>query len=217
MAQISRKKRRDWFINYMHVKDGDRILDLGGGSGRHIVRLIPVRKNVTIADISKKALEKAKEQYGYNTVLLEENSTLPFSDNYFDIVFCNSVIEHVTISKNKIWNSKNGKEFYNQSLINQKKFADEIRRIGKNYFVQTPNKYFIFESHTWLPFSALLPRRILVHVIKLINRFWIKKTTPDWNLLREKELRVLFPDAIIKKERFLFMVKSLIAVKSDRI
>src|SRR5262245_50600279 len=42
----------------------------------------------------------------------------------FDVVFSNSVIEHVG------------------SFDEQKKMADEIVRTGKKYFVQTPNKYF---------------------------------------------------------------------------
>lgn len=52
--------------------------------------------------------------------------------------------------------------------------------------------------------------------ISLLNKFWIKKTKGDWNLLSKKELWELFPDAKIIKEKFLFMTKSLIAVKSDR-
>jgi len=47
----------------------------------------------------------------------------PFKDNEFDVVFSNSVIEHVG------------------SYQDQEKMALEIQRVGKVFFVQTPNYY----------------------------------------------------------------------------
>ncbi|MEM2045934.1 MAG: class I SAM-dependent methyltransferase, partial [Candidatus Bathyarchaeia archaeon] len=49
---------------------------------------------------------------------------MPFKDKSFDVVFSNSVIEHVG------------------NYDDQKMCAEEIRRVGKCYFVQTPNFYF---------------------------------------------------------------------------
>ncbi len=78
-------------------------------------------------------------------------------------------------------------------------FAREVRRVAKRYWLQTPNRHFPLEAHFvylvlhWLPFP--MTRRPIRH------------------LLDEQEVRELFPDAKIIKERFLGMVKSLIAVR----
>ena len=146
---------------------------------------------------------------------MKEKNILPFSDHEFNIVFCNSVIEHVTIPKEEIWSFKSTKDFKNLSLKRQVEFANEIRRIGKSYFVQTPNKYFIIESHTWLPgLIVFLPRSIQIKTIKFFNKFWVKTTTHDWNLLTFKDMKKLFPDAVIYKEKSFGLTKSLIAIKT---
>lgn len=213
----ARKKRGKLFKETLHPVKTDQLLDLGGGNGVHFNQIIDDEKikHVTISDISESSLKYAEENFGYKTLLLTESKELPFKDNAFDIVFCNSVIEHVTLPKKDIWSFKNTQEFKKISFERQAEFSDEIRRIAKSYFVQTPNKYFIIESHTWLPgVIAILPRTIQIGVIKLFNRFWPKKTTPDWNLLTYKDMQKLFPDATIYKEKSLGLTKSLIAIKT---
>src|SRR6266705_2619166 len=57
--------------------------------------------------------------------VLGDGRRLPFRDRAFDVVFSNAVIEHVgTFEK-------------------QAEFAEECRRVGRGYFVQTPNKWFV--------------------------------------------------------------------------
>ncbi|MGB5982583.1 MAG: class I SAM-dependent methyltransferase [Nonlabens sp.] len=212
----ARAKRAALFKKSIQPKSSDKIIDLGGGDGKHIFGILGNQKfnDVTIADISTDDLAYAKTNFGFNTYQLVESDKLPFEDNMFDIVFCNSVLEHVTIPKDEIWNLKKTSEFKKRSLDSQKKFADEIRRVGKSYFVQTPNKYFILESHTWLPgIIAILPRPAQITSIKFFNKFWPKKTTPDWNLLTLKEMKAFFPDAEIHEEKSMGFTKSFIAIK----
>ena len=156
-----------------------------------------------------------QKKYGFTPVVIDENGKIPFEDLYFDIVFCSSVIEHVTIPKSQVWNTKDQKQFKKTALERQYNFAKEINRLGKTYFVQTPNRWFPIETHTWLPFVSYLPRKILLPFLKLSNRFWIKKTTPDWNLLSKSEFQYLFPDAKIITEKFFGFTKSLIAIKKS--
>jgi hypothetical protein len=47
-----------------------------------------------------------------------------------------------------------------------------------------------------------------------MNRFWPKKTDPDFHLLTPADMRLLFPDAEICYERSFGLLKSLIAVRS---
>lgn len=62
-----------------------------------------------------------------------------FQDNEFDIAFSNSVIEHVG------------------NYTQQEQFVQEIKRVAKSYFVQTPNYYFPIEPHFLFPFYQFLP------------------------------------------------------------
>jgi 2-polyprenyl-3-methyl-5-hydroxy-6-metoxy-1,4-benzoquinol methylase len=127
-----------------------------------------------------------------------------FCDNQFDIVFSNSVIEHVG------------------SFEEQKKMSNEVRRIGKSYWIQTPNRYFPIEPHFCFPLFIFLPRSVQVFILTHFKSAYLPKSKDkqaaeiridEIRLLSEKELRSLFPDATIKRERFLGLTKSLIAYK----
>ena len=177
-SEKCRKKRAEFFLNLLKPTPRNKILDLGSGDGSHIASIIPFRKNVYLADISAEDLKRAKK-YGFEkTILLkEDDSMLPFPDKYFDIVFCSSVIEHVTGPKNKIIKIKENRLFSELAFKYQLSFANEIRRISKRYFVQTPYKYFLIESHTWLLFIiVLLPRELQIRLIDFLNNTkWPKK------------------------------------------
>lgn len=215
-SQKYRAKRAALFRSYLRPTQQDKILDLGSEDGSYIANIIPFRENVFIADINEEMLLRGRKLYGFKTVLLDEGGTLPFDDNYFDIVHCNSVIEHVTIDKTRRWSLQSTKEFTKAAYARQKQFASEIRRVGKSYFVQTPNKNFVFESHTWLPLVQFLPRPLLIKTIKFLNKWWIKKTSPNWNLLVEMQMMELFPEATIVREKVLGLTKSVIAIGRNR-
>jgi len=125
-----------------------------------------------------------------------------FANKSFDVVFSNSVIEHLT------------------TFENQKKMADEIKRVGKRYWVQTPNFYFPIEQHFLCPFYHWLPIRTRIWLIQNFNLGWYKREqdykvayelVTSIRLLKYKEIKTLFPEAKIYKERFLGLVKSYIA------
>jgi hypothetical protein len=91
-------------------------------------------------------------------------------------------------------------------------------RCGRAFFVQTPNKWFPFDTHTLSPFIHWLPQRIFRRLVRFSPRFIFFKPDPgdladfsNMHLLSKREMRELFPGAEIIEEKFLGMTKSLIA------
>jgi hypothetical protein len=176
-----------------------KILDVGGtllfwermgftqASGIQVVML-----NVT---------KNATEQDHFISVVGDARDMSAFADNEFDVVFSNSVIEHVG------------------TYADQRRMAEEVKRVGKRYFLQTPNRYFPIEPHFLFPLFQFLPLSVRVFLVRHFNVGWYKKI-PDKNeatrevaairLLTQRELVALFPGAEIYKELFLGLTKSLI-------
>lgn len=215
----ARRQRAALFRAAFGLRSDTRILDLGsesGGNIRAVLEGTPVRpENTFIADINAQALERGRRDYGFVPVLVGQSGKLPFPDGYFDIVYCSSVIEHVTVPKDQVWSLRSGKEFRARALAHQREFAREIQRVGRQFFVQTPYRWFLLESHSWLPFVSWLPRRLQLPVLKFAARFWPKSTNPDWYLLDRRELASMFEDAEIREEKWLGLTKSIMAVKSE--
>jgi SAM-dependent methyltransferase len=209
-----RRKRGILFNQLFNPTEETKILDLGGGDGTLIKNTVPFIKNIYIADINRNDLEKAK-QWGFKTLELDETGKIPCSMNEYDIIFSNSVIEHVTVNKEDIYKYTTNKAFRKVAFERQKIFASEIQAKCGKYYVQTPYKYFLIESHSWLPgLIVLFPRKLQFRILSITNKFWPKKTEPDWHLLTISDMKELFPDAIIMRERSFLFTKSLIAVKN---
>ncbi|MFZ0171868.1 MAG: methyltransferase domain-containing protein [Acidimicrobiales bacterium] len=207
-----RAKRARLWREMFPLGPSDKLLDLGSSDGRETAAL-GLDAQVTIADIDTGALARGADKYGFTPVVLTETGPLPFADGEFDVVYCSSVIEHVTVPKADVWRIRSGREFAGLAFEQQHAFASEIRRVGKGYFVQTPALGFPIESHSWLPFLGWLPRPAQMAVIRFANRFWVKKTIPDFHLLSEAKMRQLFPDAEIFHERVAGLTKSFMAVR----
>jgi SAM-dependent methyltransferase len=127
-----------------------------------------------------------------------------FHDCQFDIVYSNSVIEHVG------------------AIDQMVRMASEVRRVGRRYFVQTPYRYFPVEPHFVFPMFQFLPLSIRTLLVQNFNLGWIARQ-PDRkqaanevrsiNLLSRRELQSLFPDGQMMEERLLGLTKSLIIQK----
>jgi hypothetical protein len=128
-------------------------------------------------------------------------TALAYADGEFDVVFSNSVIEHV------------GDE------VAQRRMADEIRRVGRSYFVQTPNRTFPVEPHFLFPGFALLPVAVRVWLVRHFSLGWRSKE-PDparalalvrsVRLVSAGEIQMLVPDGRVERERFGGFTKSFV-------
>jgi hypothetical protein len=182
-----------------------RVLDVGGTV--EIWRLAPVMPRLIL-------LNQARARYEIGageSVVLGDGTNLPFADQSFDLVFSNSVIEHVG------------------SRTEQARFAAEIARVGKQYWVQTPNRYFPIEHHLWTPFVHWLPRPWQASILQRFSiwkfatnfsaeqrEFYIRHYLDSIRLLAASDLRALFPGATVVRERFLGWTKSLVAHRDAR-
>jgi len=213
----ARAKRAKLLHDELSPRADWAVLDLGSADGQHIHSILPECKRVCLADVDVEAASAGARHYGYDFVQLVGDGPLPFSEGHFDLVFCSSVLEHVTGPKRAASGETDSTAFENTAARYQAQFASEIRRISRSYFVQTPYRYFPIDSHTWLPAPvALLPRPLLLRLLRVTNRYWIKHTEPDWHLLSRRRMAALFPDARIVTERFCGLPKSLVAIRDGR-
>src|SRR5882724_7910583 len=212
----SRSRRASLFRSIFPLTATTTVLDVGSWDCESIHRVVqgtPLQpRNVHVADIRPEPLFSGARKYGYTPVLIDESGRIPFPDHYCDVLHCSSVIEHVTVPKDTVWSMTSGSEFARLALQHQRQFAAELRRVSKHYFVRTPARYFPLESHSMLPFAGYLPRRMLIPLLGLSNRFWIKATKPDFHLLTRQQMASLFPGARIEVERLCGIPKSWMAV-----
>ncbi len=176
-----------------------RILDVGGTAYFWEKSSLPKLRQIEII-----LLNLQGEEINHPTIrsVAGNGIAMPeFADNSFDLVFSNSVIEHV------------------YTLENQKNMANEIIRVGKKYFIQTPNRTFPIEAHYALPYAQYMPKKFIYFLLTQTKLSRLKKWKPadaqqyldEIQLLDEEQLRQLFPHAEIYQEKVLGFVKSISA------
>ncbi|HXV41867.1 MAG TPA: methyltransferase domain-containing protein [Anaerolineae bacterium] len=198
-----RRKRFSLFLELLaDVPKPVKILDIGGTQ-----RFWEVMGFINQPDVHITLLNLDRQEVNYDnfsTVIGDATNLAGIKDQEFDAVFSNSVIEHVGD--------------YQQ----QKQMAQEVQRVGRRYFVQTPNYFFPIEPHflflgfQWLP----IPTR--TWLLQHFNLGWIpripeveeaKRVVESIRLLRKKEFVALFPGATIYEEKFFGLTKSFIAYR----
>lgn len=192
--------------SYIAAKGSCNVLDLGGTSGFwHTWRdqFDFERTHVTCINLDPE--HGAVSDFKGVTVRYGDATSLPdVPDMSFDLVFSNSVIEHVGD-----W----------QQMI---RFAREARRLGRSYFIQTPYFWFPIEPHARTPFVHWMPDSWAYRLVMMRRcGFWPKAdtvieavtTVQSARMLDRRQFEALFDDARHHQERFMGLTKSLMAVR----
>jgi hypothetical protein len=129
---------------------------------------------------------------------------LTFPNASYDVVYSNSVIEHVG------------------DWEDQRRFAEEVRRVGRRLWIQSPAKECPVEPHYmgvifhWFPHRWHVPLARWTSVVGLTKAADLESIASSTRLLSKREFRELFPDCEIWTERLLWVFpKSYIAIRKD--
>jgi SAM-dependent methyltransferase len=175
LSRRARARRLERLLHSARIGPTTRILDIGSGSSGLIGQAPWL--SITGVDLFE------RPDYPGPFVRADASEGLPFEDGEFDLAYCNSVIEHVAPER-------------------RARFAAELRRVARGWYVQTPAFSFPLEPHSLLPAAHWLPLRAR-------RAYWRLGAGSDvdeiW-LLKRRELEALFGPA--QPERFGPLVKS---------
>jgi SAM-dependent methyltransferase len=181
LAGRGRRRRHERFFALTGAGPGARVLDVGCGTLG--LRALEPDLDITGVDLV------ARPSYPGPFVQADAAERLPFDDGAFDLAYSSSVIEHVPRER-------------------RARFAAEVRRVARGWYVQTPAWSFPIEPHALLPFAHWLPPG-------LRRRYWRLGVAGDWEdiaLLRRGELAALFGEPLA--ERAGPLVKSWVSVRA---
>lgn len=209
LSRVSRARKLELFDCVMQPDEDVKLLDIGAEVARdpedkeQLIDTYPWKENMTTGNISPEHVSALKGQYPEIEAVVADACQLPWPDKHFDIVYSNAVIEHVG------------------DFDRQKQMAAEIMRVGKRWFVTTPNRWYPFEFHmrlpfvTWLPFDGYLSVGSIVFYNHIKRRYTVGRRRDDLRLMTARELRKCFPDSRVIKQRVTFMAETLIVVGGD--
>lgn len=185
-----------------------RILDVGGTeqywgqmgfadeAGVEVVIL-----NIDPVELTQKSGETGRTRFSYQQ---GDGRAMPqFSNGEFEVVFSNSVIEHVGTRDDRT------------------RFMNEVARVGVRFFVQTPNFYFPIEPHFHVVGFQFMPVALRRWLLQHFDLGWTPRTKDAQaaedivrgvELLSAQELLDLCPsETRLYRERFFGLTKSITA------
>ena len=201
----ARARRWEVFRNSFPEVESWSILDLGGTA--EAWRRAPVQpKRVVVLNLVEPGTSHDPSVIPVAGDACEARSVLTAAgvDPTFDVVFSNSLLEHVGGHAKRLDVSR------------------EVAALAPYHWIQTPNRHFPVEPHWLFPGMQFLPFRVRTKVAEK----WPLAHTPAssiddaretvlWTeLIGVSELHAYFPDSEIFKERMAGLTKSITAVKA---
>lgn len=205
VASRLRRKRFSILLRMLEdAGDSAHILDIGGRAEYWEAMLdgrsLPVSTRITLLNTEPHVVSRPN----IDAVEGDARAMPQYADQQFDIVFSNSTIEHVG------------------DFADQQRMANEVRRVGRRYCIQTPNRHFPIEPHFVFPLFQFLPIPCRVWLVRHFRLGWYPRirdrrqaeaVVNGIRLLSRAEFVRLFPEASLFEERFLGCVKSFVAFR----
>ena len=91
------QKRLSYIVSHLPKKNGLKILDAGCGEG-HLIKKMYLNNKFNDyygVDITEIAIQKAKKRCPYANIKKMDISKLSYNENFFDVIVCSDVIEHI--------------------------------------------------------------------------------------------------------------------------
>lgn len=202
--RLWKERRFERFVAALRPSYECRLLDIGGYPCDWFARGSSIGQ-VDVLNLTLPELGDAPDNSPVIRALAGDARHLEIADGDYDIVFSNSVIEHVGI------------------LEDQRAFAREARRVGRRIWIQTPAKGCPVEPHYlglfihWFPtrWHASLARWTSIRGLSGATSLdELRAIAGATRLMTKREFSSLFPDCEIWTERFLWVFpKSYVAIR----
>lgn len=197
LSHKSRTRKFELLASVFRARPQDSVLDVGA-SGEVFLQysledVYPYPQRIVAGGYEPREIVAARRHYPDPRYVLFDGCALPFADQSFDLVFSNAVIEHIL------------------GPGRQEMFAREVMRVGKSWFITTPNFWYPFETHHHLPFFQFLPRSLQMPYNRLLGTHIPKGTVQELGLLSARQLYRLFPTSHIAKVRVTVWPETLVA------
>ena len=145
-----------WTEIKQHLK-GVKVLDVGCGTGGFCIAALKESADVFGIDKDSKAIEICRLKASIHSIPLEHfqvstAENLPFKENTFDFIFCNSVLEHVN---------------------DVAKTISEMLRVTKQHgilFIKFPDYRSIYEAHYKISWIPKMPKNIARIYLEMLGR-----------------------------------------------
>lgn len=209
LSRISRNRKFELFNKVVVPAEDMMVLDVGAevkhsdSETPRFIDIYPWKNKISAINPSSEHISSIKQRYPEVNAVIGDACKLPWPDNYFDVVHSNAVIEHLG------------------TFERQQQMAAEIMRVGKCWFVATPNRKYPFEFHMRLPFVTWLPGDAYLRVGKIISYNHVKGkyaygiNHDGLRLMTAWELKRCFPNSRVIKQRVTFMAETLIVVGGE--
>ena len=202
ISAFFRRRRMRRLVDIVGIRPGMRVLDLGGTPviWEHVLAPLEITLLNLPGTLSKGTSEISQSpqlrHHKFHVIEGDACNVTQFGDRSFDLVFSNSVIEHVGPPHKQV------------------EFAREVLRLGRSYWVQTPSMWFPIEVHSGMPFYWFYPGWLRAALM----RHW-RKRLPSWwadymdttRVLSRRRMATLFPSGRTRVDYFFCIPKSYVS------
>jgi SAM-dependent methyltransferase len=167
--RFGQDRRLEMVRRFVPLEDA-RVLDIGCGIGTYVRRFRQYSDDVHGVDVEPERVAEASVELP--NIHLAPGEALPFPDDYFDVVFSNEVIEHVSDDRKTISE------------------AVRVTKPGGTIVIFAPNRLYPFETH-----GAYFGKRYVFGNIPLVN--WLpdpvrNRFAPHVRAYTQRGIRSLF-------------------------